>query len=379
MEDKFKMYVVDGRRIPYPLVKDYLLIREDPAKSKIILVQVESIDPDARTMKCVIEKDKWKERKEAEFSFAQVLFNVGPNPPKDLTLFGNKLDPFIRAFNSKAGRVNLFREANDKQLSVLKKAIDLIDDFMDKTGLKLTFTIHIEEKRGQETGRYSLNGVEDGHDLMQLFMEDKDFNMTFLTWDMFHEMGHGIMWRYMPKDYQSAWVRAYLEDVKVIEVTDNFLQKLCNDFIKSKGTYEGANDQERMALDEVKEWIAETWNIDLEYVQVLVETEKGAEKLRSMWPKMTELTTQKPSVSEYAMKSVAEYFCESFSFSMIPERKRKLPERIVDLVEKTIKACMANAKVGQVKDGKMDIDPDKTVPDVNERRKLKQPKDKEAV
>jgi hypothetical protein len=109
-----------------------------------------------------------------------------------------------------------------------------------------------------------------------------------------------------------------------------------DDFILKGKEYEPGSDEQEMVFDECLDFIAEKHKLERQYLDDLI---RGGDRetVKKIWPQSADLSEQEEVITEYAMKSPVEFFCEAFAFYNMGERSRALlPKPVQQRMEETL-------------------------------------------
>lgn len=154
-------------------------------------------------------------------------------------------------------------------------------------------------------------------------------------WLLLHEFCHGVHAYMLSREEWAGWIRLYHAYVNVKKDTD-LPAMVRDDFILKGKEYEPGSDEQEMVFDECLDFIAEKHKLERQYLDDLI---RGGDRetVKKIWPQSADLSEQEEVITEYAMKSPVEFFCEAFAFYNMGERSRALlPKPVQQRMEETL-------------------------------------------
>lgn len=310
--------------------KDYLVVL-NPETNKKVLVKV--IDSKKQTAKVVDKTAAFSGTKQIiTYDEDTVLAWLGPNP-KYGNVFGVKVEPYINKLELKPyDTIYLFRDLNTTEENLLLKDLKACADKMRQLKLDGIFPLEVEvrEKSGMYVGlaKVQYNG-EDIEKIMTL--KPHSFSDS-LRPTIYHEFGHFIWDLFLTEKYKAKWTRLYVNNVKVKTANSHIIENITAD-VKKNGIsiVEDYSDDYSLVSDAIIDYITDYHT--LTYKQLLLLSNQGYD-VTEYFPTHVELVDHETTITDYADKSVEEYFAEAFSFYMTGQ---KLPKKVNLLMNKTYK------------------------------------------
>lgn len=295
---------------------------------------------DNKAIHAVNEKDRQHKAEKVILSIHDILMNYGPDPHhKAVEVYRfSKVHPIW-------GDVHFFRRKDEEELNVLKAGLGKIGKALEKRGLLgfLPIEIDVRPPKGKYAGTYKFrpSKTEDVVDVMTLRFKDADSKV--MPYVIAHEAGHGVWFRLVPKSMQIRWMRLYHSYLNLTEITEQDLEEVRANFMAepmplkayAKSLEEPFNDVFKKAM----EWIVDNHSVSLRNLDTMVrnDSDVGIEFINSLWPSYTMLKSDHEIViSEYATKSVEEFFAEAFAYHLTGI---SLPSKVQALLDKTLQAC----------------------------------------
>lgn len=310
--------------------KDDFLVIKDERKFRLVKVVEASNDGELVVRR---EESKVEGKRTTEtISDESVVLNLGSNPPAG-TVYGCKIEPFQSSSDLDGwGTIHYYREVEREDKKTIKKAAAKVWKRLDKERLTAfaPLTVEVRLNKGSEIGYYKIHKSQETD---VLCIKPKEFDQTELTRLFFHEAGHGIMDRMMPSNFRAKWVTtyAYYTSLKALKKDDLIGIRA---LVEGNGSLKQVEDVDPDHLDACIGSIIGNFGIRKADIELLLN--EGV-SLEAYWPKHTlDLPDNEVPLTDYAMKSVDEFWCEAFAMHMTGTQ---LPKRIRNLMLKTLNAC----------------------------------------
>lgn len=301
--------------------------------NKRITAKVKSVDN--KTIHAVNEKDREHQSEVVLLSLSDVLANYGPDPHHQATEVYrfSKAHPFW-------GDVHFFRRKDDAEVEALKLGLKKVGRILEKSGLTgfLPIELHIRPPKGKYAGSYKFRPSknEEVVDIMTLRFPDT----KTLPYVILHESGHGVWFRLLSRDLQAKWMNTYHSYLNLTEITESDLEDVRSNFFENpvplKEYARSLEEPFDNVFKKAIEWIVDNHDISQRNLEVLIKngSDDSIELLNSMWPTFKMLmSAHEVVISEYATKSVEEFFAEAFAFSLMGT---SLPKRVQKLLDRTL-------------------------------------------
>lgn len=271
---------------------------------------------------------------------------LGPTP-RHGKIYGVSVTPYIKTVeNETFGPIHFFRELEKVEKKTLYRALkDVYAMYKEKTSvdfLPLT-EIRILPKSGKMTGCYIAKtrdgAVSDSIHLMPETFSDYSHNVYVIA----HEFAHGLWTRCVPLNYRAKWLSLYQKRLHLSKVGADKLKALLNDLLSERQDVlsdyvrEIIHGEDGLIIKEVFSYIKRHYRVTLRELDYLIEYNPDA--LTDMWPESSAFSEPFVDVSQYAMKSVDEFFAESVAFHLAGFT---LPKDIIKAIEKTFKVSRAS-------------------------------------
>ena len=324
-------------RIAIPEKDDYLILWKEEEKPGKFLGKTISVDNKKLQVTVKAEAESHLDRKPVTLDFQHILLNIGNNPPVMLpALYGVKVERFYDSRKTKMGRVFIWREMNEKQISNVIKTINLIYKKFRKLRLPDIFPleIHIREPRGNTAGTYRYTGPDsDKMDILTLHPKSfRDSNLHHLIW---HELGHGIQFRFSSKQ-DSEWMKTFVKYTKLTRATGNDLESILSDYLTYGENIRDSMDEKQLELlKEIISLINSKMNFRKGDLDTLAQ---HPDIIRSIWPDSVMVADREDVITEYANRNYREFFCESLAAIMTPSAGITVPDYVKKLWKKTGKS-----------------------------------------
>lgn len=308
--------------------KDYLVVL-NPETNKKVLVRV--LDSEKQTAKVVDKSAAFSSTKQIiNYDSDTVLAWLGPNP-KYGNVFGVKVEPYINKLELKPyGTIYLFRDLNTTEESLLLKDLKACADKMKAFKLDGIFPLDVEirEKAGMYVGFAKV--VYNGEDYEKIMTLKPHSFSDSLRPTIYHEFGHFIWDLFLSEKYKAKWTRLYVNNVEVKNASKHIIENITED-VKKNGIeiVEDYSDEYSTVADAIIDYVTDYHT--LTYKQLVLLSNQGYD-VTEYFPTHVELVDHETTITDYADKSVEEYFAEAFSFYMTSQ---KLPKKVEKLMAKT--------------------------------------------
>lgn len=281
----------------------------------------------------------------SEFKTKEVIANLGRNP-RSGKAFGANIEPYKQSMtHKKIGQLDIFRELTEKDVTRIYKALDAAYKLFKKKAsvhfLPIGKSTELRAPKGKMVGSYKFKHKKDeNQDVMTLCpleFSDSKYNLYVVC----HELAHGLWFRCVPSNVKANWIKLYEKRMVVKDISKTNLKSLLREVqsyqcdIKSYIREMGDEDT-TVILKEVMKHIKRMHRLDAHELYMACADDK--QLLADVWPSRAQLSEPMADVSDYALKSVAEFFAESVSLSFTGT---KLPKD----VEKELKNTMGRLTI----------------------------------
>lgn len=261
--------------------------------------------------------------------------NLG-SKPRNGNAFGVKVEPYLRSINSPFGRIDFYRQLTKTERRILMSGLKSIWKKVKNTRIAELFPlnrIEIRPAKGKQAGCYKhlktsfLSSNNDWIILNPAFI-DREMIQYFI----WHEIAHGIWFHLVSPSVKARWMSAYSKRMSLHKMKENVLVELRREVESSSSIAEYLQDNDDTVLfKEVLKHIKRVHRLSKENIDVLINQDQSLEKY---WPSYYELGEPNTiDVSEYATKSVEEFFAEVVAWS---KTGRKMPASIRKLYVRTL-------------------------------------------
>lgn len=169
--------------------------------------------------------------------------------------------------------------------------------------------------------------------------ESVPMNGTDVMYVIFHEYAHWLHANHLTSTkVNAAWIRLFNTSIKVQVIGKDQSNKILENMLASgempSNFKTGLDEKDRLAFNWIVRSIKTDKAVSIRELDYLYETGNHQE-IRDLWPRVgLNKKDLRPIVSEYATVSYKELLAEAFAFYFT---KRKLPEGVTALLEKTLK------------------------------------------
>ncbi len=324
---------------------DYLIYKEN---NKHHLVKALA-DNDSKTVELVDEKNCHLQGMRNTFTgdLKQIILNLGPEPHPGkvyghdvATLFRKRLD------HPDFGNVHFFYRPAKEVLVDLRTSMDAAAKKLKKTGLEFLLDCEFEVLpfNGEKyAGRFLMSKKEDVPKRIQIRPEIMPASEYQYVWH--HELGHNLHLAYCKeaRKLNAQWLKYYNTSIKIETIKKDKSQQLLDLLMdgeeRPSDFKRGLDEEDTLAFNWIMRSIKQVSALSIKELDLLFEAEEKDE-IKAVWPirgiPHKELS---PVITEYATVHYQELVAEAFGLYMVG---KKLPERAVKLVEKTIAYAKAN-------------------------------------
>lgn len=271
-----------------------------------------------------------------EFTEDSVIANLGEHPQAG-NVYGFYLEPFYNVEHHDIGKVAYFVSEDDFKKKDFRKALDNCVDDIEKYRLNsvLPFQVDFRPAKGKMAGSYK--AMRTGDDIITLRnvgIDSSDFDYTLM-----HELGHALYARLFVKSERATWIKEYHNCVSIYEYTSKDLKSLLKDlnsntFMTVTEFKKTLDESNLILLKHILKYIRVQHSLSLQDLDQLCLDEAG--NLNNIWPAtILEVSEIDTVLTDYAKKSVQEFWCEAFAHYMVG---LDLPKNLKKLVKVTLAA-----------------------------------------
>lgn len=327
---------------------DYVLHQERQGESsKLVSTVLKVISVKGEYVKGLIENMPHLNPVKVEVEASNIKLNFGQNPPKGVA-FG--VDFEARYLGAKHhddfGDIHFFTKPSKEAGKALFEGMTKAAKRLDKAGLKgvldLPVAFEVRKTSSKMIGwfkrskdpdllphriAYSPAVADDSAQLQQLLL---------------HELGHLVDRHILSKhkEHWAKWIKLYSTSVEPISLSIQDSKQLRKDLFQAvseemtlRQWMSSLEVEERRKANLVVAWIRKVHSINSEELDCLLGSQEQ-ERVHDLWPlDVLSVKGTVPLVTEYATKSVAELFAESFCLYLVG---KELPKSVNKLIEKSI-------------------------------------------
>lgn len=328
-------------------------------EKKLVLMKVTGQSSSLKEINGRLEKDPHIKAVTVSPKATDVLINLG-RTPKPGKVYGFDLSKIYLGSkeHDAFGEIHFFTNPEEKSVNQLWTSLDSLAKKLNKHGLskllELPTVYELIPKHGKYAGMYiHSKDTEKYPNRMQLSVGEKTLETASIanyTYVGAHELGHVLHFNCLPtfNKHNSNWIELYSDTIKprTLEAAR------CLEIGKEVATTEGglkafwadAEEDMRVDLKLIMKWIREVKSVTSKELDMLLlaDTKTSMKAFKSIWPQVDIQSKElKPLISEYATKNWREAFAEAFAFYMCD---KKLPDRVTELVEKSIELARGTLK-----------------------------------
>lgn len=327
---------------------DYFIGKDSDSRKTHLAKALE--DSHGKSVEALYEKDCHIQGMRHTFTqdLSQVILNLGPKPfPGKVhghdvsTLFTKRLT------HDKFGDVMFFYRPEKQVLADLKDSMDKVADRLKRQDLIFLLdnvVFEILPYNGERyAGMFKMSKNEKLPKRVQLRPEIMPASEYPYVW--FHELGHNLHLDFCrsSKKLNAQWLKLFNTSIRVESIKKDKSQQLLDALIGGEEPpsdfKRGLDEEDALAFKWIIRTIQQVNGLSIKDLDVLFEADMKDE-VTKVWP-VRNISHKElaPIVSEYATQNSRELFAECFAFYMT---KKKLPEPIVKLMERSISYGKAN-------------------------------------
>ena len=306
-------------------------------EKKPLLLRIDSVEENGDIV-CTIEKTRHKDPERVSVRKNEVLAMLGKTP-KYGSVHGVTVETFKSVFTHDIfGQIVVFNQLEDKHWERLLRGLDKSGSILQKHGVDkfLPCNVEIRAPKGKVAGSYKFSGKDQEEYPDTMILRPKEEHDSFI-YVILHESGHGTYFRqFRSKKGRAAWIKAYHSYISVVNATDEDIQSLVETYLLKNRPSDAKSlmsEEETEIFEAMVSYVKRVHNLSMEDLDTLFDSE---EPLVEYWPETAEFTHKTYDITEYAMKSVKEFFAECFALYLTD---KKLPPKIHKLMEKSLQAA----------------------------------------
>ena len=265
-----------------------------------------------------------------------IVASLGPNPVVG-SAYGVKIEPFYSQVDVEGwGTLSYYRKVPKKEKKLMFESLSRTFDVLDSKGLTAFVPVKLEirEHNGKHLGYYKHSKKEGVPSILCLKPPAFDLEPEDIDYIVYHEAGHGIWFTSVGSKFRAALVKLFERRVKCKSIKQKELDALLQaiysytgsikDFIKDE-----CPDSDQEVVKEAVKYMSKNYRLSVEDVDLLIHEDN----IDNYWPTQQEISSVFPDISEYSMRSVAEFWAESFAHRLM---KHKLPKDVKALMIETL-------------------------------------------
>lgn len=326
---------------------DYLIAKQEQGKDYLFKALA---DNDSKSVEGVLEKDCHVQglRHTMTVELSDVILNLGqkPHPGK---VYGYDVGTvfYVRKTHDDFGDINFFYKPEKQVVKDLWESMSKVAEGLKRKGL--TFLLHdvVYEVMPHHGEKYAGLFMKARNEkvLPRIKIRPEIMPATDYGYVWYHEFGHHLHLSFLhSKKLNAYWLKLYNTSIKVAAVKKDKSQQLLDALIAGEESpsdfKSGLDEEDALAYKWIIRTIQQVNGLSIKDLDTLFEADMKDE-IEKVWPvRNIPRKELAPIISEYAATNVKELIAESFAFYMC---KRKLPEKITKLVERSIAYAKANA------------------------------------
>jgi len=257
-----------------------------------------------------------------------------------------------RLTHDRFGDVHFFYKPEKQVLSDLRDSMTRVANKLNKQDLGFLLNDVVYEVlpyHGEKyAGMYLRSKTDKVPDRIQIRPEIMPASEYDYVW--YHELGHRLHLTFCreSKKLNAQWLKLYATSIKAMTIKKDKSQQLLDLLIDGQETpsdfKRGLDEEDALAFKWIIRTIQQVNGLSIKDLDTLFEAEMK-EEITKVWPvRSISHKELAPIVSEYATVNFKELFAECFAFYMT---KKKLPEPIIKLMEKSISYGKAHKDQGE--------------------------------
>lgn len=326
---------------------DYFVAKQDQGKDYLAKALEDS---HGKSVEALLEKDCHIQsmRHTLTVALADVVVVLGkePHPGK---VYGYDVGSVHRKrlTHKEFGDVHFFYRPEKQVLNDLNDSMTATAKRLAKQDLSFLLdnvVFEVLPYHGEKyAGRFMMSKNEKVPKRIQLRPEIMPASEYMYVW--MHELGHNLHLAYCRnnKKLNAQWLKLFNTSIRVESIKKDKSQQLLDALIGGEEMpsdfKRGLDEEDALAFKWIIRTIGQVNGLTIQDLDTLFEAEMK-EEITKLWPvRNIQHKELAPIVSEYATMNYKELFAECFAFYMT---KKKLPEPIVKLLERTISYAKAN-------------------------------------
>jgi hypothetical protein len=326
---------------------DYFVAKQEQGKDYLAKALE---DATGKSVEALLEKDchvpSMRHTLTVAHSDIVVVLGSDPHPGK---VYGFDVGSVHRKrlSHKQFGDVHFFYRPEKQVINDLNESMTAVAKRLDKQGLGFLIDDVVYEVlpyHGEKyAGRFMISkreGVPKRIQIRPEIMPASEYQYV-----LYHELGHNLHLAYCRDSHKlnASWLKLFNTSIRVESIKKDKSQQLLDALIGGEENpsdfKRGLDEEDALAFKWIVRTIQQVNGLSIQDLDTLFDAEMKGEVVK-VWPVRNiphkELA---PIVSEYATVNSKELFAECFAFYMT---KKKLPEPIVKLLEKTISYGKAN-------------------------------------
>jgi hypothetical protein len=327
---------------------DYFVARQDQGKDYLAKALEDS---HGKAVEAVLEKNCHIQGMRHTFTQAlsDVVVVLGSNPyPGKVYGFDVGALHRKRLTHDKFGDVHFFYKPEKQVLDDLRDSMTRVATKLNKQGLgflidNVVYEVMPYNGSGKYAGMFIRSKKADVQDRIQIRPEIMPASEYDYVW--YHEIGHRLhlTFCHSSKKLNAQWLKLFSTSIKALTIKKDKSQQLLDMLIDGQEPpsdfKRGLDEEDALAFKWIIRTIQQINGLSIKDLDTLFEAEMKDE-ITKVWPvRSISHKELAPIVSEYATVNFKELFAECFAFYMT---KKKLPDPIVKLMEKSISYGKAN-------------------------------------
>jgi hypothetical protein len=284
-----------------------------------------------------------------EVPHKDVVLDLGENPyPGSAYGFDVTNRYYKRKAHETFGQICFFYNVPKDVAQKLFSAFDTAAKILDKAGLHVPGGISVWEilppdSRGKWAGYYKHSKKPDNNP-HRFAIKPESLPASEWVYVILHEYTHYMHATMLTgAKLNAALVKLFNTSIKLQtvkkELAVNLMESLLDGEERPSDFKSGLDEEQRNAYNWIMRTIKQDHSLSIKELDILFEADEK-DSIRALWPQRTlHKKDLKPQVSEYATVSYHELVAEAFAFYWT---KRKLPDQVVKLVEKSLSFAKAN-------------------------------------
>jgi len=307
-------------------------------------------DSDAKSVEAVLEKDCHIQgmRHTLTVALSDVVVNLGPDPHPG-KVYGHDVGSVHRkrVTHKAFGDVHFFYRPEKQVITDLSEAMTKVGAALKKQGTSFLLSNVVFEVLPFNGEKYAGRFMMSKNDKIpkRIQIRPEIMPASEYAYVLYHELGHNLHMDFCKasKKLNAQWLKLFNTSIRVETIKKDKSLHLMNALMAGEECpsdfKRGLDEDDALAFKWIIRTIQQVNGLAIQDLDTLFEADMK-EEIAKVWPvRNIPRKELAPIISDYAAVSFKETFAEAYAFYMT---KKKLPESIVKLLERSISYAKAN-------------------------------------